>query len=461
MSEPPTGQRGPSEDPDPTQGGRVSSGSSSGSFFRQFAAVGPEERRFCLVAGLFFALLLGSYYMMRPLRDAYGAEQPERIKYLFLGTLVLTLVVQPLFGMLCRKYGRRRILPASYRVLALTTVAFGVALGSFEGETLRYTQYAFFCWVATYPLIGVSLFWGLLGDLLGPVQSLRLFGFVAVGGTLGAIVGAFIAGYAQGLLSMLGVGPEALAALAAVGLEACVWLTPNVERRAAVLKGDEESAVDEDDGESIEGGILSGFSRVVRSPYLLGLAAYVVIYVYGSTLLYHLGAEITLDAFESTETRAAFFAKIDLAVNVLTLLLQLFAVRWMIEKVGVGAALAAVPAITAIGLTALALEPTLLALGILQVLRRASEYGLSKPARDALFTVLSKEDKYKSKLVVDTVAYRGGDAAALWSKHGLEEKLGVGGGAMAWALVALTLTGAVLSFALGRSFRRRSDPMSS
>lgn len=452
MSESPRGKRDSDRDPGSPPGGA----GSSGSFLKQFAAVGPDERRFCLTAGLFFALLLGSYYMMRPLRDAYGAEEPERIKYLFLGTLGLTLVVQPLFGLLCRKYGRRRILPASYRVLALTTVGFGVALGSLEGESLRYSQYAFFCWVATYPIIGVSLFWGFLGDLLGRARSLRLFGFVAVGGTLGAIVGAFIAGYAQALLTRLSVGPEALAGLTAVGLEGCVRLTPKVEGLADGLEPDREAAEDGTADAAIEGGILSGFGRVMRSPYLLGLSAYVVIYVYGSTLLYHLGAEITLDAFDGTETRSAFFAKVDLAVNVLTLLLQLFAARWMMEKIGVGVALAAVPAITAIGLTALAVEPTLLALGVLQVLRRASEYGLSKPARDALFTVLSKEDKYKSKLVVDTVAYRGGDAAALWSKHGLEEKLGLGGGAMAWGLVALTATGAVLSLALGRSFRRRS-----
>ncbi len=452
MSDPPTGKEDPNVDPGSQAGGTES----TGSFFQQFAEIGPEERRFCLVAGLFFFLLLGSYYMMRPLRDAYGAERPEDLKKLFLGTLALTLVVQPLFGMLCRKYGRRRILPASYRFLAILTVAFGIALANFDGKVLRYTQNSYFCWVATYSIIGVSLFWGLLGDLLGRARSLRLFGFVAVGGTLGAIFGAFIAGFAQELLPALHVGPAALTVVAAVLLEACVWLAGPVERLATALRTDEDPPGEDEALTPIGGGILSGFSRVVSSPYLLGLAAYVVIYVFGSTLLYEFGAEITRDAFESTGTRSAFFAKVDLAVNGLTLVLQLFAVRWMMEKVGVGVALAAVPVITAAGLAILAVEPTLFALAVLQVLRRGSEYGLSKPARDALFTVLSREDKYKSKLVVDTVAYRGGDAAALWSKHGLA-KLGVGGGAAAWGLVALTVMGAVLALVLGRSFQRRSE----
>ncbi|MEM8710333.1 MAG: hypothetical protein AAGG01_05235 [Planctomycetota bacterium] len=432
-----------------------------------FAHIQPGEGRALLLAMAYFFALLASYYLLRPLRDAYGSVDPGRLRWLFLGTLALTLVVQPVFGALVSRFGRPRIVPLSYRFLTVVTVGLGLALGSAEGRTLEALRDVFFCWISVYSIVGVSIFWGLLADLFGRERALRLFGFVAVGGTLGAIAGSSISSFASDLLPRVGLGPQHLPFLSALALEVCVWLQRALQKAAAALElsGSGSCSFDASPASSPEkpvgGSILSGFQRVARSPYLGLACAYVAIYVIGSTLAYDVGARLANEAFTGDpDGSRAFFGKIDLATNVWTLLLQLFASGALLRRLGVGVGLMIVPLVGVVGFGALAIEPSLLVLAVFAVARRSTEYGISKPARDALFTVVSREDKYKAKLVVDTVIYRAGDVAAIWGKHWL-----VAGGValvtISWGSAVLAGLGLLVALALGRRFKRRAEQQAS
>ncbi|MFT5733950.1 MAG: AAA family ATP:ADP antiporter [Planctomycetota bacterium] len=422
-----------------------------------FALIQPGEGKSLLLAMAFFFTLLCSYYLLRPLRDAYGSADPDRLRWLFLGTFALTLVVQPAFGALVSRFGRLRIVPVSYRALSVFTIALGLLLGRFEGGTEQLVRDVFFCWLSVYSIVGVSIFWGLLADLYGRERALRLFGFVAVGGTLGAISGASIASFASSLLPRVGLGPEHLPFLSAACLEICVWIQRSLQRASASLEAAEGSDLASlANSAPIGGSVLAGFQRVAQSRYLTLACVYVAIYVVGSTLAYDVAARLAKAAFEADDdARRAFFGKIDLATNIVTLLLQLFASGFVLRKLGVGIGLCAVPIVGVFGFAALALDPTLIVLAVFAVARRAAEYGVSKPARDALFTVVSREDKYKAKLVVDTVIYRGGDAASLWLKFVLIAG-GVSASVIAWGLVGLAGAGVLVSLALGRGFRSRA-----
>ncbi len=427
-----------------------------------FALIRPGEGRPLLLAMAFFFTLLCSYYLLRPLRDAYGAADPERLRWLFLGTFALTMLVQPAFGALVSRFGRPRIVPASYRALSIITIGLGFLLGRLDGASGVFVRDVFFCWLSVFSIVGVSIFWGLLADLYGRERALRLFGFVAVGGTLGAIFGSSISSFANELLPKVGLGPRHLPFLSAACLEICVWIQRSLQRASHSLTSSpaqsEASAppVSPTASDPIGGTVMAGFRRVARSPYLTLMCLYVAIYVIGSTLAYDVGARLAKVAFEGDpDGRREFFGKIDLATNVVTLLLQLFASGWVLRKLGVGIGLCAVPLVGVVGFGALAIEPTLLVLAVFSVARRGAEYGISKPARDALFTVVSREDKYKAKLVVDTVIYRGGDAAALWLQFGLIT-WGVAASAIAWGLVGLAAAGAVVALALGRGFKTRA-----
>ena len=400
-----------------------------------------------------------SYYFLRPLRDSYGAADPSLLRNLFLGTLALSLAIQPAFGALVQRFGRRRVLPHSYRTLAAITVGFGVALGTLEGGALQWTKYAFFCWLSVYSIAGVSLFWGLLADILGRERALRLFGFIAVGGTLGQISASLIVGVVDEALPKLGLDVTAFAVFAAILLEACVRLCRAVERAAATfdrVPGGADGPQGERSEAPIGGGVLAGFSHVARSPYLALTCVYVVIYVFGSTLLYEVGSNIASEELPGGSERTAFFARVDLGVGVATLFIQLFAARAVLQKLGPGIGLMAVPTVTAIAFLVLGESPTLLGLAIFAVLRRSLEYGVSKPSRDALFTVVPPEDKYKAKLVIDTAVYRGGDAAALWGRYGVAT-LGATTAGIMYGLAAFSLLGALVSWELGRRFRQKHD----
>jgi AAA family ATP:ADP antiporter len=294
----------------------------------------------------------------------------------------------------------------------------------------------FFVFVSTFNLLIVSVFWGFLADLFRSEQAKRLYGAIGLGGTLGGIAGGAITAVLAKRL-----GPVPLLLVAAALFEVAVFC---MRRLAHAYHVDEASGAGEPAGAvrgaEADGGVppgtgaLSGLSLFAKSRYLLGIATFLLLFTVGSTFLYLAQARIVRASFPDAGSRTAFFAKADLAVNVLTALTQLFLTGRLLPALGLGPALAFLPVVSAAGFFALGASPTAGTLFVVQVVRRAAEFALVKPAREALFTVVSREEKYSAKSFIDTFVYRSGDALGALADR-LVAFLGLGPAGFAWAFL--------------------------
>jgi AAA family ATP:ADP antiporter len=384
----------------------------------------------------FFCLLCG-YYILRPVRDEMGIQGGvENLARMFTFTFLAMLAAVPLFGWLSSRFPRRQLLPTVYLFFVANLLVFYVLL-EFRIAP-EYTAQTFFVWVSVFNLFVVSVFWSLMADLFRNEQARRLYGFISAGGTLGALSG-------PALTAVLAadIGPANL-----LPISACLLLmaTLCIYRLGAWATENRRSAA----GEPLGGGIFAGITLALKSPYLMGIALYVMLGTVLGTFLYFHQAYIVADQIGSSGERTALFAKIDLAVNALTLACQLFIVNRLIGRFGVGVALMLLPVVAIAGFLLIGFFPTLGVLIAFQVLRRAGEYAISRPAREILFTVLSREEKYKSKNFIDTVVFRGGDAISGWLFEGLR-MLGLGFTGVAFAAVPIAMLWAGTGWMLGRS----------
>jgi AAA family ATP:ADP antiporter len=289
----------------------------------------------------------------------------------------------------------------------------------------------------------VSVFWSFMADLYSNPQARRLFGFIAGGGTAGAL-----AGPALTALLAVPLGTNNLLLVSAAFLVVAVLCIHRLIAWHKQLSATQtEQAVGEE--RAMGGGILAGVRLVARSPYLLGICLLMLLFTTLSTFLYFQQAQIVRDSFVNSAERTAVFAAIDLAVNTLTILLQVFVTARIVRLLGVGGTLALIPLLLTAGFAALGVAPILVVLVVVQVLRRAGEYAITRPAREMLYVVLAREEKYKAKNFIDTVVYRGGDAVSSWAYAGLRA-LGLGLGAIAFIAVPLALVWAWVAFKIGR-----------
>jgi len=351
----------------------------------------------------FFCLLCG-YYVLRPLRDEMGVQGGvENLPWLFSVTFVTMLAVVPVFGFAASRLARRRLVPWTYLFFIATVLGF---YGLFStGVSPPAVARAFFVWVSVFNLFVVSLFWSLMADLFRPGQAARLFGLISAGGSSGALAGpALTASLAEYL------GTAGLLLVSCVFLGLALLCVIALVRRASM----DAAAAPAGQAGLIGGTTWSGIAVVLRSTYLLGIVAYVLLYTVLFGFAYLELARLVAATYPESAQRTALFARVDFAVNVLTLLGQLFVVGKLVEKLGVGVALALLPAFGIAGFAAIGVAPVLAVLIGFQVLRRAADYAIARPAREMLFTVLSREAKYKSKNFIDTVVFRGGDAASGW-----------------------------------------------
>jgi AAA family ATP:ADP antiporter len=286
------------------------------------------------------------------------------------------------------------------------------------------------------------VFWAFMVDVFNTDQSKRLFGFISVGGTLGAIVGAAITA-----TLVQKVGTLNLLLISAVLLELsaqCVRFFPATP--AGPGPAIKKAAIEES---PVGGRIWAGIAHNFRSPYLLGICTYMLLYAITSTLLYFQQVGIAASAFSDRGARTAFFAQIDLLVNVLTILVQAFLTGRLLKWLGVGVTLAILPALSVIGFTAMGLVPTLALLVIFLTLRRAGNFAIARPARETLFTVISREDKYKAKNFIDTVVYRAGDQIGAWTSP-LLGWLGLGLTGVSFVAAPIAAVWLLVSLWLGR-----------
>jgi len=408
--------------------------------------VKPEERAALLLGFAFHFCVLASYYLVRPLRDALGLEGGTgQLQWLFTATFVVMALMVPVFGALASRLPATRFVPLIYRVIAGSMLLFGLLISQHIAPVI--VGRVFFVWISIYNLFIVSIFWSVLVDRFSSEQGRRLFGCIAAGGTLGTFVGPLLA---AGMVNRL--GPVALTVAAALLLEIAVRCY-----RALLTRTDSQSASAVLDERRMGGSMLAGITLIVRSPYLLGLVAFMLLHTSAATLLYFEQGRIVTGSYADVGSRTQFFAVVDLLVSSLTLVFQLLLTAPLIRLIGVGGTLAALPVATVAAFAAMALAPLPTTVALAQGLRRAVEFALVRPAREVLWTVVSREEKYKAKNVVETLVYRGGDAASGWLSAGLTA---MGAGFPLVALFMLPFAGVWggLSFWLARRQAQQAEP---
>jgi AAA family ATP:ADP antiporter len=386
--------------------------------------------------------------VLRPARDAIGMEGGlDAIRWLFIGTALVTLAVNPMFGWLVSRFRRLVFITATYAFFAVSLAAFYlliVAAPAAVGET---SGRVFYVWFSVFNLFSTMVFWALMADRFTLEQSKRLFGVIAVGGTLGAIFGPWLASM---LAEPLGTPALLLIAAAFLGIAVAAaamvaWLQP--ERDAAGADaGTGQPSVDQ---AVIGGSAFEGLRAAVRSPYLLGVSAYVLLLTVTATFIYFTRLAMVAALGDDTDMRATVFAQIDLATQVTTLVLQLVVTGHIMKRLGVSFALALLPVVVSFGFIGLAMVASFAMLILFDATFRAIQRAITRPARETLFTVVSREDKYKSKAFTDTFVYRGGDVLGAWTE-GLLGRLGMGLLGLASVAVPLAVGWGILGIWLGR-----------
>ena len=395
-----------------------------------------------------FAALLASYSAFRPVRDALMLDNnPDQVPWLFLGTFIAISVASPVWSAILARWSRRTVVPLAYHVFAACAVGFFL-LKRADIAPLTVGR-AFYIWSAVFNLFVVSVLWSLFADLLGPGTARRLYGPIAAGGTVGTLVGPSLT---RALVGTIGVAGVLL--MSAVLLEVAVICIYQVRRAGAGLA--RGTAAEADADAPAGGGAFTGIVQVARSPYLATIVGYVLCTACAATFIYLRQFAIVREAIRDTAARTEYFATIDIWVAVVTLAFQTVLVRPALGWFGPGVVLAILPLTQLVGLSALVLAPSLGALMIVQVISRSATHGLTRPARELLFTVVSRDDKYRAKNAIDTIAYRFGDLASSWLNAGL---IAIGGGlALIGAAVPLVAIWLGCAAFLGAGFRRRVTP---
>ncbi len=436
---------------------------------QRFLNVRREETAPLLLAAFYFFCVLTALMVLRPARDAIGMESGlDAIRWLFIGTALVTLAVNPLFGWLVSRFRRVVFITATYAFFAVSLVGFYLLIAVAPDAVGATSGRVFYVWFSVFNLFSTMVFWALMADRFTLEQSKRLFGVIAVGGTLGAIVGPWLA-------SILAepIGTPALLLVAAGFLVVAIiaawlvaWLQP--ERAAEQASGGNRAAgaaaaasavtatagapaagPSADDRAVIGGNAWNGIRAVFRSPYLFGISTYVLLLTVTSTFIYFTRLQMVATLGDDTDMRATVFAQIDLITQVATLLLQMVVAGHLMKRLGVSVALALLPVIVAFGFLGLAIVASFAALIVLDATFRAIQRAITRPARETLFTVVGREDKYKSKAFTDTFVYRGGDVLGAWTE-GFLGRLGMGLVGLASAAVPLAVMWCVLGLWLGR-----------
>ncbi len=381
--------------------------------------------------------------MLRPIRETMAvASGADTVPLLFTGTLVVMLLVVPVFGWLVARFPKGLFLPLVYLFFIANLGVFYLLLSAADASV--WTARAFFVWLSVFNMFVVSVFWSFMADIFTSEQARRLFGAIAAGGSAGAVLGPLTAAW---LAPDLGPGNLLLVAAGWLGL-ALVCLLKLLRWR----RGDRELP----SRRVIGGSIWAGATALLRSRFLLKIAVVLALFTFLQTIVYNQQIYLVEDAYAGRDP-TAFFAVVDFGASAVSLILQFLVTPHLLRTAGAARTLVIMPVLTLVGLAVLSLYPQVLVLGAFQVLRRGGEYGLMKPARELLYTRVDEEARYKSKNFIDTAIYRGGDAASAWIYAGLAQALGLSLSLIAAVSVPVAGLWGWLALRLGADFERRPE----
>jgi len=385
-------------------------------------------------------LIMSSYYILRAVRDEIGASDSRNLQILWTAVFFVMMLAVPLYSWVASRMSRGVFVPLANRFFIACLVAFWLCLVLLPEGSRVWIDRVFYVWTSVFALFVVTVFWGFMADCFSNEQGKRLFATIAVGSSVGAMLGSTITAALATVVPVF-----ALLLIACVPLELASWCALVLHRRFATgdVKAEGES------NKAIEGNAWSGMKAVFSSRYLMGIAAFIAVMTFVSTVLYFQQSALIYEGIPDRGERRELLAKMDWVVNFLTILFQVYLTARIVKWLGVGVTLAIVPVAMTAGFVTLGLYPTLAVLVVVQVIYRAGRYGLAKPAREMLWTVLGREEKYKAKPFLDAAVYRGGDLVSGWIYAGLAA---VGFSIGAIALVSAPVAGiwALLAIRLGR-----------
>ena len=420
---------------------------------RRLVVLQPGEAPALLASFATLLCTFSSYTILRPVRDALGITSGlDNIPYLFWGVFIVMLVLQPVYGWLTSRFPRTVFLPWVYGFFVANLLGFYLWFRLQQDHT--WIARTYFVWVSVFNLFVVAAFWSLMADVFTREQAGRLFGAIWAGASTGGLIGPFIDNRLAvpiGAINLLPIS-AALLALSLVFMRQVIrWQRAQAPAAGGVtLQASPPRAED-----ALGGGVWAAFGQVLRSPYLLGIALFVLLITWVSTFLYLEQQAFVAKAFHTADERARFFSGIDFLVQAASLAIQLLLFGRLFKWVGLRVILASVPVIMTAAYAIFALAPRFMVLVVVFAVRRAGDYALTRPCRDALFTVVSREEKYKAKSLIDTFAYRGGDALSGSLYKALTGGLGATAADIGWLGAGISALWTVLALALGRTFQRR------
>jgi len=413
-------------------------------FIQKFTNIHRDEVPVVIASGFFFFCLLTALMVLRPAREALGMESGlDTVRWLFLGTAVFTLLVNPVFGYLVSHFKRFTFVATTYFFFAASLLVFYLFLTLAPESMGQISGRIFYVWYSVFNLFNTMVFWATMADTYKLEQSKRLYGTIAVGGTLGAIFGPWLTSV---LAIPIGTANLLLVSVCFLFLGVfCAWLVFHFSTAAGFTSLSADNSDNElDKNEIIGGSAWQGLRSALSSPYLLGISGYVLIIAIVGTFLYFTRLAMVAAVGDDTDLRTTMFAQIDLITQMTTLVLQLIVTGHIMRRLGVSIALAILPIVVIFGMIGLTVVGTLAALVIFEAIYRAIQRAVMRPARETLYTVVSKEEKYKAKAFIDTFVFRGGDVVGAWTE-GLITWLGMG----LFALAAITIPMAIVWAALG------------
>lgn len=422
-------------------------------WLRRLVLVEPGELAALAWSALMIFLVFASYNIMRPVREAFGVERgADDLPSLITATLIVMVLATPVYGWLVSRLPRRRFVTLVYRFFVVNLLAFFLVFRAAPDDWKLWLGYGFYVWLSVFNLFVVSVFWALMADLWSSTQAKRLFGAIGVGATLGVIAGSAFTTF-----MVEHVGRLWLLLIAGAILEASVWCIRPITRSPGPAGAGPGGPARSADPEPAPGA-LAGLRYALRSPYLIAISGYMLCYTMCSTFLYLKVGDAVSATIADRDARAAFYASITLWTNILTLVTQVFLTARLVRWVGVGIALTAVPIVTIAGFIVLGRSddwglPILGTVFAFNVARNWTNYAVSRPSREMLFSVLPREAKYKAKPFIDTFVYRSGDALGAWSPKWLAKVL-----VPLWAgAVAIGAIGLALGLVLGAMRSRRES----